>query len=179
MSGLILGLRPANERRRYFVTTSFIGWPHLQSALYLILFLGRLNWLLYENYQFCVSQENLGREDRLSVGNVFFARHQPDWKRIRCNWQTVDRSVNCWRIYDRGKVLHKVIVCHVSLNINRVELSVKEVVGHCSDLTITDNSTLCLRTCCFLQPSKYQGSILLFFVKWITRDRWIPPFMDQ
>ena len=25
-SGLILGLRPANERRRYFVTTSIIGW---------------------------------------------------------------------------------------------------------------------------------------------------------
>ena len=26
VSGLILGLRPANERRRYFVTTSLIGW---------------------------------------------------------------------------------------------------------------------------------------------------------
>ena len=25
-SGLILSLRPANERRRYFVTTSLIGW---------------------------------------------------------------------------------------------------------------------------------------------------------
>ena len=25
MTGLILGLRPANERRRYFVTTSLIG----------------------------------------------------------------------------------------------------------------------------------------------------------
>ena len=25
-SGLILGLRPANEKRRYFVTTSLIGW---------------------------------------------------------------------------------------------------------------------------------------------------------
>ena len=25
-SGLILGLRPANERRRYKVTTSHIGW---------------------------------------------------------------------------------------------------------------------------------------------------------
>ena len=25
-SGRILGLRPANERRRYFVTTSLIGW---------------------------------------------------------------------------------------------------------------------------------------------------------
>ena len=25
-SGMILGLRPANERRRYFVTTSLIGW---------------------------------------------------------------------------------------------------------------------------------------------------------
>ena len=26
LSGLILGLRPTNERRRYFVTTSLIGW---------------------------------------------------------------------------------------------------------------------------------------------------------
>ena len=26
MPGLILGLRPANERRRYFVTTSLTGW---------------------------------------------------------------------------------------------------------------------------------------------------------
>ena len=25
-TGLILGLLPANERRRYFVTTSIIGW---------------------------------------------------------------------------------------------------------------------------------------------------------
>ena len=25
-SGLILGMRPANERRRYFVMTSLIGW---------------------------------------------------------------------------------------------------------------------------------------------------------
>ena len=26
LTGLILGLHPANERRRYFVTTSLIGW---------------------------------------------------------------------------------------------------------------------------------------------------------
>ena len=26
ITGLILGLHPANERRRYFVTTSPIGW---------------------------------------------------------------------------------------------------------------------------------------------------------
>ena len=26
IAGLILGLRPANERRRYFVTPSLIGW---------------------------------------------------------------------------------------------------------------------------------------------------------
>ena len=25
-TGLILGLRPTNERQRYFVTTSLIGW---------------------------------------------------------------------------------------------------------------------------------------------------------
>ena len=30
-SGLILGLRPANERRRYFVTTSFIGWVQAEN----------------------------------------------------------------------------------------------------------------------------------------------------
>ena len=29
-SGLILGLRPANERRRNFVTTSLIGWAQLR-----------------------------------------------------------------------------------------------------------------------------------------------------
>ena len=35
ISGLIPGLRPANERRRYFVTTSLTGWVHTlnQSAL--------------------------------------------------------------------------------------------------------------------------------------------------
>ena len=27
ITGLILGLRLVNERRRYFVTTSLIGWP--------------------------------------------------------------------------------------------------------------------------------------------------------
>ena len=29
ISGLISGLRPANERRRYFVTTSLIGWAQI------------------------------------------------------------------------------------------------------------------------------------------------------
>ena len=29
-TGLILGLRLANERRRYFVTTSLIGWAQAQ-----------------------------------------------------------------------------------------------------------------------------------------------------
>ena len=28
MSGISLGMRPANERRRYNVTTSLIGWVH-------------------------------------------------------------------------------------------------------------------------------------------------------
>ena len=27
IAGLILGLRPANGRRRYFITTSLIAWP--------------------------------------------------------------------------------------------------------------------------------------------------------
>ena len=34
ITGLILGLRPANERRRYKVTSSLIGWgANLDSAL--------------------------------------------------------------------------------------------------------------------------------------------------
>ena len=34
ISGFILGLRPANERRCYFVTTSLIGWAqNLELAL--------------------------------------------------------------------------------------------------------------------------------------------------
>ena len=28
MAGAILGVRPANESRRYIVTTSLIGWAH-------------------------------------------------------------------------------------------------------------------------------------------------------
>ena len=31
-SGLILGLRPANDRRRYSVTTSFIGWAQASNG---------------------------------------------------------------------------------------------------------------------------------------------------
>ena len=30
-AGISLGVRPANERRRYIVTTSLIGWAHNQS----------------------------------------------------------------------------------------------------------------------------------------------------
>ena len=33
---LILGLRPANERRRYFVTTSLIGWAQTYNQPYVI-----------------------------------------------------------------------------------------------------------------------------------------------
>ena len=32
MSGLILGLRPFNQRERYFVTTSVIGCFHVRAA---------------------------------------------------------------------------------------------------------------------------------------------------
>ena len=28
MTGIRLGVRPANEKRRYIVTTSLIGWAH-------------------------------------------------------------------------------------------------------------------------------------------------------
>ena len=35
-SGLILGLRPANERQRYFVTTSLIGWAQIWNQPWLL-----------------------------------------------------------------------------------------------------------------------------------------------
>ena len=31
LAGIILCMRPANERRRYIVTSSFIGWAHAQT----------------------------------------------------------------------------------------------------------------------------------------------------
>ena len=31
ITGVILGLRPANERRRYFVMTSLVGWVQVQA----------------------------------------------------------------------------------------------------------------------------------------------------
>ena len=31
-SGIILCMRPANERRRYTVTSSLIGWAHKQNG---------------------------------------------------------------------------------------------------------------------------------------------------
>ena len=42
-TGLILGLRPANERRRYFVTTSLIGWAQAsnQPSIYV-----SANWVV-------------------------------------------------------------------------------------------------------------------------------------
>ena len=47
-AGLILGLRPANERRRYLVTTSLIGWVQsLESALCLPRFTVRLGYLTH------------------------------------------------------------------------------------------------------------------------------------
>ena len=51
-SGLILGLHPANERRRYFVTTSLIGWckpriipEHLYLSVHVTWLVGS-SWLL-------------------------------------------------------------------------------------------------------------------------------------
>ena len=44
--GISLGMRPANERRRYNVTTSFIDWVHTMTDLYICYYLcRRLPWL--------------------------------------------------------------------------------------------------------------------------------------
>ena len=37
-TGLILGLRPANERRRYKVTPSLIGWAQTQNQPWQLIF---------------------------------------------------------------------------------------------------------------------------------------------
>ena len=35
------GMRPVNEKRRYIVTTYFIGWAHTQTGLYHLMRMGR------------------------------------------------------------------------------------------------------------------------------------------
>ena len=52
-SGIILGLRPANERRRYFVTTSLIGWAQLSiSPAIGSKYRGRTKWPLICRWYF-------------------------------------------------------------------------------------------------------------------------------
>ena len=49
-SGLILGLCPANERRRYFVTTSLIGWAQTLNQPWIakLYAIHRCNWSCYK-----------------------------------------------------------------------------------------------------------------------------------
>ena len=63
--GLIKGLRPANERRRYIVTTSLIGWvraldqlcKRVHSPPGIILGMGSVN----ERRRYCVASSLIGR----------------------------------------------------------------------------------------------------------------------
>ena len=49
-SGLILGVRPANERHRYKVTASLIGWAQTQNQPWNIIYKGaEYRWLLVVN----------------------------------------------------------------------------------------------------------------------------------
>ena len=50
-SGLILGLRPANERRRYKVTSSLIGWvqPRISPELHYPSYTNMAAWLYLGN----------------------------------------------------------------------------------------------------------------------------------
>ena len=44
ITGLILGLHPANERLRYFVTTSLIGWVQAENQAWITTISGDSPW---------------------------------------------------------------------------------------------------------------------------------------
>ena len=57
-SGMTLGLRPANERRRYFVTTSLIGWAKALSDY-------KVCNMTTRNYQWILSNDEVNSRNRL------------------------------------------------------------------------------------------------------------------
>ena len=73
VSGLILGLRSANERRRYFITTSLMGWVQALNQP-CCLFAGDLNWLWDSGPRF--------NTDRLSVYVISEIKIRLIWDRL-------------------------------------------------------------------------------------------------
>ena len=67
--GIILGMGSANERRRYIVTSSLIGWAHTQNGTCWIVLRNHTNIL----YCFIISQHWHGA-----------CRWNPSWQKIRC-----------------------------------------------------------------------------------------------
>ena len=79
LSGLILGLRPANEIRRYFVTTSLIGWAQVLSRLNLGL--RPANEIRFYFVTICLSLA--GRKPKISSVCVV---HQESLLRTQMKW---------------------------------------------------------------------------------------------
>ena len=62
ISGIILGMHPANERRRYIVTSSLNGWTHTQNTPLYILLVLLWSWKHYTSLRFVL-------EVHLTIGN--------------------------------------------------------------------------------------------------------------
>ena len=69
-SGLILGLRPANERWCYFVTTSLIGWAQTLNQLWY--------WL-----HFYIPYFSSGRNELIFKKNFHHAITSETWNKLR------------------------------------------------------------------------------------------------
>ena len=77
-AGLILGLRPVNERRRYFLTTSLIGWVQAstvwrQTSHYLNQWLFSL---LVPISSICLDE----RDKMTAISQTTFQMHSLEWK---------------------------------------------------------------------------------------------------
>ena len=59
-SGISLGMRPANERRCYIVTTSLFGWAHTWS---LVMLIKHSSWDRYQNLCLWISGLRIWRQD--------------------------------------------------------------------------------------------------------------------
>ena len=99
-TGIILCMRPANERRRYNVTSSLIGWAHIQNDPWCFTRYDEhavcmlFNWL-------CLYWNSIWTGASTVVG-------VPDWCRMPCwhgHWQVGWRRIYCNSLKKMGERL--------------------------------------------------------------------------
>ena len=96
--GIIFCMRPANERRRYNVTSSLIGWAHMESI-----------WSSAMGIIFCMRPANERRRYNVTSSLIGWAHIQTDpW----CQWSNPKVTQGCQVVLNFSILLLKLHFCY-------------------------------------------------------------------